>query len=217
MSDLGHPWRPSARAATELAVLSLLMASGPGAAAGGRQGESAAALPEDLRALPSVLIAHKGQYRMHLFVKGKRVKTYVISLGQSPVGPKRQKGDNRTPEGRYRIIQKAEGPFPGAYGPFLGPRWLRLDYPNEDDAATGLRQGLITPAEAEAIRTAIRGGRQPPGDTRLGGGIGIHGWFGRWPGDDRQNLTWGCISVQNDDLKDLYERVAVGTVVVIYP
>jgi len=174
-------------------------------------------LTRALRAEPRLLIARKGQYRMRLYAHGELVKTYVIGLAQNPIGHKQEEGDNRTPEGRYRIIQKVVGPFPGAFGAFLGPRWIRLNYPNDEDAEAGLRRGLVTKAQVAKIHAANRAGVQPPKDTKLGGGIGIHGWFGKWPGEDRQNLTWGCITLQNPDLEDLYDRVQVGTRVIILP
>jgi murein L,D-transpeptidase YafK len=174
-------------------------------------------VPQDLRAEPLLLIVRKGQYRMRLYAQGKLSKTYVIGLGQEPIGHKQKEGDNRTPEGRYRIIQKALGPFSGEFGAYLGPRWIRLNYPNDHDAQIGLDQGLITKDQFDRILAANRAGTQPLKDTRLGGGIGIHGWAGDWPGADRQNLTWGCISLQNRDLEDLYDRVEIGTQVVIDP
>jgi lipoprotein-anchoring transpeptidase ErfK/SrfK len=30
-------------------------------------------------------------------------------------------------------------------------------------------------------------------------------------------VTWGCISLQNPDLEDLYDRIEVGTLIVILP
>jgi hypothetical protein len=208
------------------AIPLLLGLGGPaalGQTAAGRQGgastgtDDAEGLTKELRAEPRLLIARKGQYRMRLYARGKLVKTYVIGLGQNPLGHKQQEGDNRTPEGSYRIIQKLVGPFTGAYGEFLGPRWIRLNYPNDQDAEAGLRRGLVTKAQVEQILAANRAGTQPLKDTKLGGGIGIHGWSGKWPGDDRQNLTWGCLSLQNPDLEDLYDRVEVGTTVIILP
>lgn len=76
---------------------------------------------------------------------------------------------------------------------------------------------LLIATHVQQIRAAHRAGTQPPQDTKLGGGIGIHGWSGKWPGDDRQNLTWGCISLQNPDLEDLHDRVAIGAPVIILP
>ena len=179
--------------------------------------EPARALPSDLRGEPLVLLAKKSEYRMHLFASGKLVKTYVIGLGQQPIGHKQKQDDNRTPEGRYFIIQKALGPFPGMFRAYLGTRWLRINYPNDDDARAGLAKGLIDKLQFAKILAANKEGREPPKDTALGGGIGIHGWNGNWPGPDKQNLTWGCLSLPNNDLEDLYDRVSVGTPIVILP
>ena len=42
--------------------------------------------------------------REMLLLRGESVlRTYRIALGPEPVGPKRQEGDGRTPEGRYII------------------------------------------------------------------------------------------------------------------
>lgn len=174
-------------------------------------------LPTDLRKAPVALLAIKSDYRLHLFTEGKLTRSYVIGLGQSPRGPKQKEGDNHTPEGRYTIIQKAMGPFSGSYGAYLGTRWLRLNYPNDNDARSALDKGAINQAIFDSIVAANRIGREPPKNTGLGSGIGIHGWNGKWPGTDRQNLTWGCLSLQNEDLEDLYERVPVGTALVIRP
>src|SRR5512133_1877520 len=77
---------------------------------------AATELPSELRSEASVLVAKKAQYRMHLFASGTLIRTYVIGLSQNPIGHKERAGDNRTPEGQYRVIQKAVGPFPGDYG-----------------------------------------------------------------------------------------------------
>ena len=152
---------------------------------------------------------------MKLYAKGKLLKTYRIALGQSPAGHKEMQGDNKTPEGVYKIIQKSRGPFSGDYAHYLGVAWMRLNYPNNADAINGFKKGLITEARKNAIIKANDAGKEPPKNTKLGGGIGIHGWYGNWPGDDKQNLTWGCISMQNKDLYDIYGRVPLGTTVII--
>lgn len=174
-------------------------------------------IPEELADEAAVLVAWKSRYRMGLYNKGQLVKTYVIGLGQTPVGHKERQGDNRTPEGEYRVIQKTTGPFRGRNGRYLGKAWMRLNYPNEQDAESGFARGLISEAEKEAIIAANRDGREPPKSTRLGGGIGIHGWWGRWPGEDRQDLTWGCVTLQNRQMDELFRQVEVGTRVLIYP
>lgn len=166
---------------------------------------------------PSLLVAEKDRYRMSLFRSGQRVMELRIALSQDPVGPKQQQGDNRTPEGQYVILEKSWGPFTGKYAAYFGPAWMRISYPNAFDAAAALADGRISATDAQRITTATAAGTEPPKDTPLGGGIGVHGWAGPWPGADRQNLTWGCISVQNPDLERLVEATPVGTVVMILP
>jgi hypothetical protein len=179
--------------------------------------DSLPSLPDSLKQIDTLLVAWKSKYRMRLFHKGDVVKTYIIALGQSPIGHKQKQGDNRTPEGVYFIIQKSRGPFSGDYSQYLGDAWMRLNYPNNADALNGFYTGLITEAQKNAILKANNEGKEPPKNTALGGGIGFHGWWGEWPGNDRQDLTWGCISLQNKELLDLYDRVRVKTEVVIFP
>jgi hypothetical protein len=174
------------------------------------------ALPDSLKSEDTLLIAYKSKYRMQLYYKGKLEKTYIIGLGQEPVGHKQQQGDNRTPEGDYRIIEKTVGPFTGA-NPYLGNRWMRLNYPNNADAKAGLEKKLISQEEYNKIVAANKKGAMPPKTTELGGGIGIHGWYGEWPGDDEQDITWGCISMQNTEVEDLYKRVGLQTRIIINP
>jgi hypothetical protein len=174
------------------------------------------ALADSLEKVDTLLVAYKSKYRMQLYYSGKLIKTYIIGLGQEPVGHKQQQGDNRTPEGNYRIIQKTVGPFDGS-NPYLGNRWMRLNYPNNADAKAGLEKKLITQSEYNKIVAANKAGTEPLKTTKLGGGIGIHGWYGSWPGDDEQDLTWGCITMQNSEVEDLYGRVKLQTRIVIYP
>jgi lipoprotein-anchoring transpeptidase ErfK/SrfK len=51
----------------------------------------------------------------------------------------------------------------------------------------------------------------PPQYTQLGGLIYIHG---NGAGKD---WTWGCVALENADIKELYDAVSVGTPVKILP
>ncbi|MBD3241611.1 MAG: hypothetical protein GF331_13560 [Chitinivibrionales bacterium] len=42
------------------------------------------------------------------------------------------------------------------------------------------------------------------------------GWAGDWP-DDTRALTWGCISMRNEDLLRFYGQVSIGTKILILP
>lgn len=166
-------------------------------------------------AAAALVIAVKREYRLYYCEKGQVVKSFPMAVGQQPEGPKTCDGDNRTPEGEYSITQKALGPFEGEYGRYLGAAWMRLSYPNTADARAALAGGRITAAQCAAITAAQASGLMPPGDTALGGGIGIHGWAADWP-DGPQNLTWGCLSLRHADLLELYPLLKKGTPVIIH-
>lgn len=76
----------------------------------------------------------KSARRMELLRGGKVIRTYRILLGDAPVGHKRQQGDERTPEGRYRITFRN-----GASRFHLS---LRVSYPNAADAAWAKAHGV---------------------------------------------------------------------------
>jgi murein DD-endopeptidase MepM/ murein hydrolase activator NlpD len=164
----------------------------------------------------TLLVAEKSKYKMHMFAKGKEIKQFDIALSQSPVGHKEVEGDNKLPEGEYYITEKNKGPFYGAYKAYFGPAWMRISYPNSYDAEAGYKKGIITKEKRDAIIKLNKKGMQPPKNTGLGGGIGIHGWAGDWPVNNR-HLTWGCISFKNRDLEHFYDLVPINTKIFILP
>lgn len=165
-------------------------------------------------------ITVKNQYKTYLYKKGKLYKTYEIALGQQPVGRKEVQGDLKVPEGEYAVCEKTLGPFDTTnwVNAYLGTRWIRLNYPNVHDAKAGLKKKLITKQQYESIAAAIRSHKIPPKGTKLGGGIGIHGWKGKgWENDGDRALTWGCLSMHQNDLEEFYDWVDLRTKVVICP
>jgi L,D-peptidoglycan transpeptidase YkuD (ErfK/YbiS/YcfS/YnhG family) len=74
-----------------------------------------------------------------------------------------------------------------------------------------LRDGLITQAQHDAIVEANRKKTGPPQYTKLGGLIYIHG------NGARSDWTWGCVALENGDMKELFDAVSVGTPVTIKP
>jgi murein L,D-transpeptidase YafK len=159
------------------------------------------------------ILVKKGERKLHLYVlengKEKLNKTYQIALGNNPTGPKWKQGDGATPEGDYYITHKN-----GRSKFYLS---LGVSYPNITDADNGLKKGLITKAEHRAIVSAIRAGTKPPQNTRLGGDIFIHGGgtgklFGLV-----QDWTLGCVALENDEIKELFEMIPVKTPVKIVP
>ena len=76
----------------------------------------------------------KGKRELNLVnPSGRVLKTYPIRLGQSPDGPKRFEGDNRTPEGTYRIIERNRNSSFHLS--------LRVDYPSRSDLMAAARLG----------------------------------------------------------------------------
>lgn len=145
----------------------------------------------------------KADRKLLLFSAGKVVRSYHIGLGLSPVGDKVRSGDHRTPEGEFYIFTK--NPKSAFY------LSLGISYPNLEHAKRGLRDGLITKAQYNQIVEANARKRTPPQNTRLGGTIFIHG------NGSSTDWTWGCVALENEEVKELYGAVEVGTPVKINP
>jgi murein L,D-transpeptidase YafK len=142
------------------------------------------------------LLIEKSKYRLTIYYQKQPIKSYAIVLGSSPIGDKRQEGDNKTPEGLFRIQDH-----------YPHPQWsqfLWLDYPTQTSWNKHCRAKQTGEIRAQAT---------------IGGEIGIHGvppgknsWI-----EQRKNWTWGCISLKNRDINELSRVVQVGTVVEIVP
>jgi murein DD-endopeptidase MepM/ murein hydrolase activator NlpD len=163
----------------------------------------------------TVLLVDQDSYKMKLYQKGEMKGEIAVSFGQSK-GQKRIQGDNKTPKGMYFIIQKHRGKFAGDYGQYYGGHWIKLNYPNKYDASFGKSKGLIT-AEQEAKISANWQRRAPTlENTRLGGGIGFHGWIQEWDNQGPRHLSWGCVVMHIYDISRLYDQMPEGTMVVIF-
>ncbi|CAN7255776.1 L,D-transpeptidase family protein [Pseudoxanthomonas sp. LjRoot143] len=77
---------------------------------------------------------YKAQRRMELLRDGRVIATYRIVLGGAPVGHKRQQGDQRTPEGDYRITYRND------HSRFHLS--LRVSYANEADRKQAAARGV---------------------------------------------------------------------------
>ena len=151
---------------------------------------------------PRVLVK-KARRELLLYSNDKLVRTYHIGLGLSPLGDKVRAGDRRTPEGDFYIFTKNDK---SAFYLSLG-----LSYPNIPHAERGLRDGLISRGQYETIIRAVKAGKAPPQNTRLGGDIYIHG------NGAQSDWTWGCVALENDDIRELFAALSVGTPVTIEP
>ena len=151
---------------------------------------------------PHIVIKKKARL-LQLFDGEKLIKTYKIALGFAPAGDKEREGDGKTPEGEFYIFTKNDkSKF------YLS---LGLSYPNIEDARRGLKEKIISQTEYDAIVKAIDEKRMPPQYTKLGGEIYIHG------GGSQKDWTWGCAALENENIKELFDAVSVGTKVRIKP
>ena len=149
------------------------------------------------------IVVKKSQRKLLLYSGDKLIHTYHVGLGLSPVGDKVREGDRRTPEGDFYIFTKNDK---SAFYLSLG-----ISYPNAAHAVRGLRDGLISKSQYDTILTALDARKAPPQNTRLGGDIYIHG---NGSGSD---WTWGCVALENEDIRELFNSVDVGTPVSIKP
>ena len=149
------------------------------------------------------IVINKGERMLYVYRNDSLIRSYKVALGFSPNGTKLKQGDGKTPEGTYYISSKnPQSQF------YLG---FRVSYPNAQDAERGLRSGIISQREFQDIKRANGAHRAPPQNTALGGDICIHG-----SGTSR-NWTWGCIALEDSDIKTLFDEIPSGTPVTINP
>ena len=131
------------------------------------------------------------------------IKKYTIMLGREPIGPKQQEGDNKTPEGIYKLDWKH--PNSSYY------RSLHVSYPNEEDKENARRLGIENP----------------------GGDIMVHGMPNKMAGYDFEKYpetreiayqtlyytdwTAGCIAVTNPEILEIYNQVQTPIKIEINP
>ncbi len=143
---------------------------------------------------PYYIIVYKHSYELKVFDNQGWYATYPCVFGSSDMRDKYMEGDKRTPEGKFKVIEKK-----------INPNWgyeLLLDYPNAASYAK------FRERKAEGLI---------PGNAKIGGGIAIHATRPQeeWTVDYYQNWTDGCISIKYSEAKDLYSYIPVGTPVTI--
>jgi murein L,D-transpeptidase YafK len=144
------------------------------------------------QALPQAdhVVVIKGARTLTLMRQGKMIKTYKVSLGREPVGPKEKAGDSKTPEGDYLI----DGRNPRSKFHLA----LHISYPGPQDKIQ-----------------AERGGRAPGGAIMIHGRPNWSGWI-RALYEDR-DWTDGCIAVSNAEMEEIWSAVPDGTPISILP
>src|SRR5262245_3507603 len=145
---------------------------------------------------PDFIVIRKSCRTLDVYRYGQRIRSYRAVFGLGGMGRKAYEGDHRTPTGLYLII-----------GDRWHERWehfFLLDYPNAEDA----RRYEVAAANGEL---PLRGGSY----AGIGGGVGIHGTDKPWLNSQGVDWTWGCISIDNDAVRDLTTLVHIGTPVLI--
>ena len=149
------------------------------------------------------IVVYKHDRKLEFYSDQTIIRTYRVGLGFSPVADKVKEGDGATPEGEFYVFVKNDK---SAYYLSLG-----VSYPNVEDAERGLRSKLITKKQYDAIVEANRKKTAPPQYTKLGGLIYIHG------NGASSDWTWGCVALENAEMKELFDAVPIGTPVTIKP
>jgi len=149
------------------------------------------------------IVIEKKKRLLQIFDGEKLVRKYKIVLGFAPFADKQIEGDGKTPEGDFYVFTKNnKSKF------YLS---LGISYPNTEDATRGLEEKLITKTEHDKIVRAVKNKKMPLQNTKLGGEIYIHG------GGTSGDWTWGCVALKNEEIKEIFDALPVGTRVKIEP
>jgi murein L,D-transpeptidase YafK len=136
------------------------------------------------------VIVSKSDRQLYLMQGRSVVKAYPVSLGKNPLGHKLQKGDKRTPEGRYILDwRNPQSRYHLA---------LHISYPSINDKKAAARKG-VTPGGNIMIHGL-------PSKYADGERVML-------------DIDWtdGCIAVSNDAIEEIWQLVADNTVIDIFP
>lgn len=136
------------------------------------------------------VVVHKAARRLDLMRGGELLRSYPIALGRNPEGHKEREGDQRTPEGTYRLDRR--NPYSAFY------LAMRVSYPNAED-----------------LRRARARGHHPGNNIMIHGLPNEP----RHRSEDylRGDWTDGCIAVSNSAMIDIWLSVPDDTPITILP
>lgn len=137
------------------------------------------------------IVVMKSKRELITFHHKQKVKKYVISLGEVPIGKKQMEGDMKTPEGLYFINGRDSNSH--------YHKNLAISYPNTEDSTYAASLGVSAGGEIK-----IHG---YPNNHR---GSQIKHF---------QNTDWtvGCIAVNDREVDELYTWVEVNCPILILP
>ena len=159
---------------------------------------------------PNIVIERKS-FSLNLFEDTVLIKTYRASFGKNLSVSKTKAKDNATPIGEYAICNIDSN---NQYHKFL-----KLNYPNVNDAADALRKGWITQKQFDQLKFEFYYEGCPKANTILGGDLGIHG-IGKFDYILKNlpfvyNWTDGSIAISKEAIDEIFSVVQKGTKVVI--
>jgi murein L,D-transpeptidase YafK len=172
--------------ASRMAALLAACACLPGLAGA----DMAPRLSDDDHPMADHVVVRKAERRLELLRNGEVFNSFPIALGAAPEGHKEREGDQRTPEGSYRL----DGRNPNSAF-FLA---LRVSYPNADDVRRARERGVR--AGNNIMIHGLPNTLRYPSDHYL---------YADW--------TDGCIAVSNSAMIDIWLSVPDDTPITILP
>jgi murein L,D-transpeptidase YafK len=155
------------------------------------------------------LLVNTKSHDLHVMAGNRIVESFDhIAIGRRGASFDKQRGDDKTPLGEYRIgwINQSS-----QFHRFFG-----FTYPNLDVAKRAFDRGIIGGDTLRQIMDAHFEQSVPPQSTPLGGRIGIHG-VGRGSASVHELFDWthGCVALTNRQVDRLTQWIRRGTAVVI--
>ena len=136
------------------------------------------------------IVVEKSKRTLTLYHEGVAVRTYGVALGKEPTGDKVRIGDNRTPEGVFRIdFKNPQSKFHKA---------LHISYPSA--------------AHLERARAL---GVNPGGNIMIHGLPAAYKTIGA----AHREFDWteGCVAVTNEEIEEIWRAVPPGSPIQIKP
>lgn len=136
------------------------------------------------------VVVLKNERTLQLLRQGTVVGTYRVALGGSPIGPKKQQGDHKTPEGVYVLDSR------NAHSSYY--KSIHISYPSARD-------------RAQAQRNHVSAG----GDVFM---HGLPNGY-KWIGNKHRLRDWtdGCVAVTDEEMDEIWRAVPDGTPIEIRP
>ncbi|WCL49161.1 L,D-transpeptidase family protein [Leptospira sp. GIMC2001] len=138
----------------------------------------------------TIVIVNKTNKILQVKKSSEIVLEIPISLGFEPSGAKKEEGDGKTPEGKYKID-------------YVINDWdyykaMHISYPNATQIAEAKKKNI-----------------NPGGGILIHGMRPRWNWVGRL--HSFINWTHGCIAVTNEEMDQLFKLVPVGSSIIIDP